>query len=213
MEWQNLAFQATVDGNPTALGAIETPLVPAVERPQYPIPRVILRRRGMAPMVQRTTEPPGSDLKSAMRSMDLSSPEAEEVRSWTYDDDPTRSTAAKPRLSMERTRIEDHSNSRSRIEDQSSSRSHDGDQEASTDPDPDTTRGAELEGQEDMVNPVEQPSASSTNDSETSIGPSHPEKESGRLGIHPVDQIDGDGAQETAMTRNQDTRLKDEVRS
>ncbi|GMF57252.1 unnamed protein product [Phytophthora fragariaefolia] len=81
MEWQNLAFQATVDGDPIASGVVETSPVSAVERPQYLMPRAILRRRSMAPMVQQPTEPPGSGQNHDTRSMDTSSPEAEEARS------------------------------------------------------------------------------------------------------------------------------------
>ncbi|GMF56162.1 unnamed protein product [Phytophthora fragariaefolia] len=174
MEWQNLAFQATVDGDPIASGVVETSPVPASVR----------------------------SLKHDTRSMNTSSPEAEEARSKRNNEDPGRSTDARPRSPMVGTRMSDQSNSRHPEEDQ----------EASTNTDLDRTRGAGQEGQEDVENPNEQPSTPSINNSAISDCSSRPKEEGARVDIHPTDQIDG-GVQETAVAGNQETMPTDEVGS
>ncbi|OWZ01621.1 LOW QUALITY PROTEIN: reverse transcriptase [Phytophthora megakarya] len=57
-EWQNLALESTVDirSEPTAL--TEDPAEPAVQRPTYPTPRLILRRAGTADVDRDRTSNP-----------------------------------------------------------------------------------------------------------------------------------------------------------
>ncbi|GMF16092.1 unnamed protein product [Phytophthora fragariaefolia] len=112
IEWQSPAFQATVDGGPIESEVAETSPRPTVERPQYHTPRAILRRCGMAPIVQRITELPGSDPKCITKPNDVSSAEVEVDGSKENDSDPGKSAEATPRLPIREPITEDQSNMR-----------------------------------------------------------------------------------------------------